>query len=217
MTFQLGITAIKPEDAPPEDTIIALGRELIESTDVWRKAPDETPWHCRVSQHSKKDGTFDEFWSKLGVNKPENEKQFISSIKHVDQVKRISETQSIWTAYYTFPPPLSPRVFTVLQTIHLDSTTPRTGIIVSIPVDLSGDHELAKLERKGTKGRYVAAERILELDSGEVEWRMATAGTAGGMLPTFITESSMPKHIAADVTQFLEWFHTIRDNTATDT
>ena len=70
-------------------------------------------------------------------------------------------------------------------------------MIVSIPIDLSEDHDLVKLERKGTKGRYVAVERILELDDGEVEWRMATSANPGGMIPSFITESSMPGQIAA--------------------
>ncbi|KIM65328.1 hypothetical protein SCLCIDRAFT_542377 [Scleroderma citrinum Foug A] len=235
MTFQLTNRAVKLEDVPPEDAILALGGDLIGSTDTWRKgksfakgkvltlhlprnqAPDKLPWHCRVSRHSKEDATFDEFWSKLGVNKPENERQFISAIKQIVEVKHISQTQSIWSYCYTYPPPVSPRIFTVLLTTHLNNTTPRTGTIVSIPIDLSQDHELAKLEGKGTKGRYVAVERIVELENGEVEWRMATSGTPGGMIPSFITESSMPGQIAADVTQFLGWLPTTRDRTATNT
>lgn len=71
--------------------ILSLGRELIQSTDTWTKGksfakgkvltlhhnqdPDKLRWHCRVSRHTKEDATFDEFWSKLGVNKPENERQ----------------------------------------------------------------------------------------------------------------------------------------------
>lgn len=72
-------------------------------------------------------------------------------------------------------------------------------MVVSIPVDLSGpgDEDLAKLEEKGTKGRYVSVERLLELDDGTVEWRMATSSTPGGSIPTFITEGSMPGQISA--------------------
>lgn len=108
---------------------------------------DGAPWHCRVSEHTEEDATFDEFWGKLGVNKAVNEKEsdipsyrlplhiwltcavtrFIGPIKKVAQVKRISETQSIWTLYYTFPPPVSPRVFTVLQTVHLIKSSPKSG------------------------------------------------------------------------------------------
>lgn len=232
-TFQLTNNAVKLGDIPPESTIISLGNELLAATDSWRKGKtfakgkvltlhrppgygDESSWYCRVSRHDKEDATFDEFWSKLGVNKAENEKQFVSAIKQVAEVKRISATQSIWTLYYTYPPPVSPRVFTVLQTTYLNSAAPRSGLIISIPIDLSEDEELAKIERKGVRGRYVAVERLLELDDGKVEWRMATSASPGGMIPSFIAKSSMPGQIAADVTHFLKWFHTIRNSTAVE-
>ena len=70
-------------------------------------------------------------------------------------------------------------------------------IIVSIPIDLSADEELAKIEEKGTKGRYVSVERLLELEDGKVEWRMATSSIPGGSIPSFVSESSMPGQIAA--------------------
>ncbi|KAH7926625.1 hypothetical protein BV22DRAFT_1032623 [Leucogyrophana mollusca] len=229
MSYQLTITPVRPADVPSEETIISLAKEVLESSKSWKKGKafakggvqtysrakgpgDGAPWHCRVSKHTKDDATFDEFWSKLAVNKAENEKEFIAAIKKVAEVKRISPTQSIWTLYYTFPPPVSPRVFTVLQTTYLDESVPRTGIIASIPIDLSGpgDEELAKLEEKGTKGRYVSVERLVELEDGSVEWRMATSSTPGGSIPTFVAEGSMPGQISADVPHFLKWFHTIR-------
>ncbi|KIJ17466.1 hypothetical protein PAXINDRAFT_112508 [Paxillus involutus ATCC 200175] len=232
MSYTLSITALKPEDIPEEDSIIAIGQELLASTISWKKGKtfangtvltlsrpkgpgDGAPWHCRVSEHTKKQASFDEFWSKLGVNKAENEKEFIGAIKKVAEVKRISATQSIWTLYYTFPPPISPRVFTVLQTIHLDESTPRSGMIVSIPIDLSGNEELAKIEQKGTRGRYVSVESLLEMEDGRVEWRMATSSTPGGSIPSFVSENSMPGQIAADVPHFLKWFHTVREKGAT--
>ncbi|KIK31149.1 hypothetical protein PISMIDRAFT_670132 [Pisolithus microcarpus 441] len=145
-TFQLTNSAVKLGDIPPESAIIALGNELLVATESWKKGKtfakgkvltlhrppgngNESSWYCRVSQHDKEDATFDEFWSKLGVNKAENEKQFVSAIKQVAEVKRISATQSIWTLYYTYPPPVSPRVFTVLQTTYLSSAAPRSGYV----------------------------------------------------------------------------------------
>ncbi|KAF9246465.1 hypothetical protein BU15DRAFT_40332 [Melanogaster broomeanus] len=227
MSYKLSITPLKLEEIPAEDTIIALGKELIASTPTWKKGKtfaqgsvvtlyhpkgpgDGAPWHCRVSEHTKEDATFDEFWSKLGVNKAENEKEFVGAIKKVAEVKRISATQSIWTLYYTFPPPVSPRVFTVLQTTYLDESSPRSGLIVSIPIDLSSNEELARIEEKGTKGRYVSVERLLETEDGKVEWRMATSSSPGGMIPSFVSESSIPGQISADVPHFLKWFRTIR-------
>ena len=47
------------------------------------------------------------------------------------------------------------------------------------------------------KGRYVSVERIMELDNGNTEWRMATSSTPGGFLPNFLVESTMAKKIAA--------------------
>lgn len=70
-------------------------------------------------------------------------------------------------------------------------------IIVSIPVDLTVDAELSKLEERGVKGRYASVERIRELEGGKVEWLMATSSTAGGNIPTFVTENSMASQISA--------------------
>ena len=149
-------------EIPAEDAIVKAGREVLDSTATWKqgktyqkntvktfhrsKGPkDGAAWYCRVSEHTKDDATFDEFWSKLGVDKAENEMQyvavqrivcnscrsplarFIPDIKKVQLIKRISPTQSVWTLYYHFPPPVSPRVFTVVQTTWVSETAPRTG------------------------------------------------------------------------------------------
>lgn len=117
--------------------------------------------------------------------------------------------------YYVFPPPVSPRVFTVLITTHLESdSSPRTGLvfltrvlkmtktnsqirlIISNTVDLSGDQDLAKLEEKGVKGRYMSIERITELENGKVEWRMAVSSSPGGMIPAVVSEGSMAGQIS---------------------
>jgi hypothetical protein len=139
-------------------------------------------------------------------------------VKKATLVKKISATQEIWTMYYEFSSfGVSPRVFTVLQVTHYDSSNPRTGcvhlhryhalrifliqlfnsIFVSIPVDLSSDPELAKLEEKGVKGRYVSVESIKELSSGNTEWRMATSSSPGGRIPTFVVENTMASSISA--------------------
>ncbi|KAI0929154.1 hypothetical protein AcV5_006495 [Taiwanofungus camphoratus] len=226
-SIELSITPVKISEIPPEDDIIAVGQALLDSTSSWKqgktyqkgtvrtcsrqKGPqDGAPWHCRVSEHTAEDATFDEFWSKLGVDKAENEKQYISDIKKVTLVKQISPRQSVWTLYYTFPPPVSPRVFTVVQTTYLSETSPKIGLIVSMPVDLAGSADLAKLEEKGVKGRYVSVERLKELENGKVEWQMATSSTPGGKIPSFIAESTMDSTISQDVTHFLHWFHGIR-------
>lgn len=74
--------------------------------------------------------------------------------------------------------------------------TRHARIIVSIPVDVTDSEEYAKLEEKGVKGRYVAVERLQELENGKVEWRMATSSTPGGSIPQFVAESSMASTIS---------------------
>ena len=139
-------------------------------------------------------------------------------MKKATLVKKISATQEIWTMYYEFSSiGISPRVFTVLQVTHYESSNPRTGsvyplpclplrvvfltphldsLFISIPVDLSSDPELAKFEEKGVKGHYVSVESIKELPNGNTEWRMATSGHPGGRIPTFLVESSMAGSIS---------------------
>lgn len=151
-------------EIPSEDVILTAARTLIDSVTTWKagksyqkntvktysrpKFPgDGAPWHCRISEHTAEDANFDEFWSKLGVNKAMNEKEYVCDtsmyrfrvliaiiasrympeIKQATLVKQISEAQSIWSLYYTFPPPVSPRVFTILHLTHLDTSAPRTG------------------------------------------------------------------------------------------
>jgi len=226
--MQLTITQVKPSAIPSDEEAMAAADALLESTSSWKEgktyykqvktyhrakaAEDGAPWHCRVSVHKPEEATFEKLWAKLGKDKAINEKEFIPDIKKVTKVKEISPTQNIWTAYYTFAPPVSPRVFTVVQITRLNESSPRSGTIVSIPVDLTEDSELAQLEEKGVKGRYVSVERILELEDGTIEWRMATSSTPGGSIPTYFVERSMAGKIAEDVPHFMKWLHSLPDN-----
>jgi hypothetical protein len=147
------ISLIAPIEIPSEDEIIAAAQSVLESTPEWkegkafhknsvqtysrpklqgRKSSHEAGWHCRVSTHPPEEATFDQFWSKLGENKAENEQKlvafqprftlllieicrYIPEIKKVTLIKQISPNMSIWSLYYNFGIIVSPRVFTVLQ------------------------------------------------------------------------------------------------------
>ncbi|KAJ7174008.1 hypothetical protein C8R43DRAFT_976879 [Mycena crocata] len=223
--MQLTITQLKLSAIPSDEDAMAAADALLDATSTWKEgktikgvrtfsraktAEDGAAWHCRLSIHKPEEASFDQLWSKLGINKAVHEKEFIPDIQKVAKVKEISPTQNIWTLYYTFSPPIiSPRVFTVVQITRLKDTSPRCGTIVSIPVDLSEDQDLAALEEKGVRGRYVSVERILELEDGSIEWRMATSSTPGGSLPTYFVEKSMAGKIAEDVPHFMKWLHSL--------
>jgi hypothetical protein len=74
--------------------------------------------------------------------------------------------------------------------------------IVSIPVTYEGS---AAEEKGRVRGKYVAVERLRELESGETEWIMATESTPGGSIPPFLSEASMNSQVADDVPHFFEW------------
>jgi len=167
MTFSIVTVAL-----PSDEQVITAARNLLEATKSWKKGKayekkavqtysqqkgpgDGAAWHCRVSEHTPAEATFDEFWSKLGNS--ENEKEYVSNasrerssdderarnryineLKKATLVKKISPTQEIWTLYYEFSSfGVSPRVFTVLQVSHYDeSSSPRTGCVHPFPSHL---------------------------------------------------------------------------------
>ncbi|KAI0054027.1 hypothetical protein FA95DRAFT_27427 [Auriscalpium vulgare] len=214
--FHLTISKIlKPSELPSDEELIVASKEILKSTETWKHGKshqknkvhtfsrpkghgDGASWHCRVSEHGPQDATFDEFWTMLGSNHSENEKEYIGDVKKVTLVKKLSPTQEIWSMYYEFGSfGVSPRVFTVLQTTYYDPNSPRTGIFTCIPVDLSEDPELMKLEESAVKGHYCSVECVKELPNGNVEWRMATTSSPGGHIPAFLVDSTMGSTISS--------------------
>ncbi|KAK7054668.1 hypothetical protein VNI00_003131 [Paramarasmius palmivorus] len=179
-SFKLTITPpLKISDIPSEETIFAAADELINSTSSWKA--DKT--YHKSSKPSLEGSK--QVMEHLGTV------AYISDIQKVTQVKKISSTQEIWTLHYKFPPPLSSRVFTVLQVTRLKETNRERH--------LSGDQDLQKLEEKGVKGRYVSVERLLELENGNTEWRMATSSTPVALFLTSLSNRDVP--------HFLDWLH----------
>ncbi|KUI67348.1 hypothetical protein VM1G_02731 [Cytospora mali] len=128
---------------------------------------------------------------------------------------------------HKIPPPLKPRVFPVLQLIA--TAVPSRGgnggggttatarrrdefVVVSVTVgdfaegglkDMAG---LSAEKRKGVViGAYAAVERVRRLPGGEIEWVMATASDAKGVLPMWVQTRAIPGQIAKDVGLFLGW------------
>ncbi|THV06533.1 hypothetical protein K435DRAFT_711352 [Dendrothele bispora CBS 962.96] len=219
------LSPLKPSDIPPEEAIIASGKKILDASESWRqgktyhgivktfsrpKGPgDGGGWHCRVSEHKPSEASFDQMWGKLGKDNALSEVQFIPDLKIATKIKDISSTASIWSLTFKLSFPFSPRVYTVLQVVHYKDELPRSGIVVSVPIDLSSpsDIELAQLEGQGVQGRYVVVERIMEMENGNTEWRMATTGTAGGNIPQIFVEQTMASQVSEDVPNFMRWLH----------
>jgi hypothetical protein len=79
---------------PSDEQVVAAGRDVLEATNSWKKGKryqkntvqiysrpkgpgDGASWYCRVSEHTAAEATFDEFWSKIGSNHSENEKECV--------------------------------------------------------------------------------------------------------------------------------------------
>ncbi|GLB42739.1 putative protein of unknown function (DUF3074) [Lyophyllum shimeji] len=82
----------------------------------------------------------------------------------------------------------------------------RTGLMISIPVDLSSSDNMVELEENGVKARRVQVERIEELGGGLLEWRLVTCEDPGGMIPRPCATRMTRERIAKDVAFFLLWF-----------
>ncbi|ETS87598.1 hypothetical protein PFICI_01426 [Pestalotiopsis fici W106-1] len=94
-------------------------------------------------------------------------------------------------------------------------------IVVSIPVPDFGSSENSKLAKESGAqvALYVSVERIRKLaasssppqhdggnnNGGSIEWIMATASDAGGVLPQFVQNVAMPGVVWKDVPLFLGW------------
>ncbi|KAI1645701.1 uncharacterized protein F4817DRAFT_166366 [Daldinia loculata] len=124
-------------------------------------------------------------------------------------------------------PVLKDRTFPVLQmTATASSTTTSSSgeeeeeeefLVVSIPIPDFGTSEASKLarERGAQIASYVSVERIRRMGEGDgdgdgdggrkVEWLMATASDAGGVLPAWVQNVAAPGVIWKDVPLFLGW------------
>jgi hypothetical protein len=129
---------------------------------------------------------------------------------------------------HKIPPPLKPRVFPVLQLVASAVSPPGGGsgggggdrdefLVVSVTVSdfATGslkDQAALSVEKGIVVGAYVSVERVRRLpgqgeDKGKIEWVMATASDAKGILPLFLQTKAIPGQIAKDVGMFLGWIN----------
>jgi hypothetical protein len=82
-------------ELPTDEAVITAAKELLATTTSWKRGkiygkhavqtswrgadgPNEFSWHCRVSEHSREEATFDVMWDKLGPKGPDLEPELVS-------------------------------------------------------------------------------------------------------------------------------------------
>ncbi|OWZ66749.1 hypothetical protein AYX15_02071 [Cryptococcus neoformans] len=155
-------------------------------------------------------GLYERFRRGLLEYHSQNEREYIQACRETECLhvykKHVAE---VWRLTYKTPPPTNPRTFVVLLLSRELISEPhgeRAFMNISLPFSHPGCMEKKGNESKRVRGKYVSVERVQEMDKGkQVEWRMATSSDAGGNIPRFVTNSSLPNSIAEDVPSFLSW------------
>ncbi|WVQ75045.1 hypothetical protein IAR50_004654 [Cryptococcus sp. DSM 104548] len=173
---------------------------------------EELPEEVRAANvmSASPEGLYERFRRGLLEYHSQNEREYIESCRETEclQVykKHVAE---VWRLTYKTPPPTSPRTFVVLLLSRELVTSPkgeRTFMNISIPFLHPECPEKKGGEKNRVRGKYVSVERVRETDNGKaVEWRMATSSDAGGNIPRFVTNGSLPNSISEDVPSFLSW------------
>lgn len=193
---------------------------------------DET-WFCRRSCHrnapEKGTASWEEFINSFKDHHAETENAFTPTV--IGDRQAISwNTEGIevnahggrWTnitmvveemKHKIDPKPLKNRTFPVLQVSAILAGT-EEFLVVSIPINdfnKSPYAEYAK-DKSLVMAAYASIERIRVLpSSGEIEWIMATASDAGGVLPQWMQNLAVPGAVAKDVSMFMSWIPSQRN------
>ncbi|WVW86973.1 hypothetical protein I302_109029 [Kwoniella bestiolae CBS 10118] len=156
------------------------------------------------------EGIYERFRRGLLEYHSENEREYIESMRESEclQVYR-KHCAEVWRLTFKTPPPTNPRTFVVLLLSRELTGEPkgeRAFMNISIPFEHPDCPPKVNNEKSRVRGKYVSVERVREIEGGrEVEWRMATSSDAGGNIPRFVTNGSLPNSIAEDVPSFLGW------------
>ncbi|PHH52661.1 hypothetical protein CFIMG_008371RA00001 [Ceratocystis fimbriata CBS 114723] len=187
-------------------------------------------WVCRQSEHedAARKGTacWDEFARCFRDENAEAEKAFTPSI--VDReigvqwncegiVTNIEEktwgniTLKLKESRHRIGFPFKDRAFAVLQ-MTATVVGAQEFIIVSIAVNETRDSPLCRISKSPSvvNGAYSSVERIRKLPRGTIEWTVATASDARGVLPRWAQRRLVPPKIRHDVPLFLTWLATQR-------
>lgn len=184
-------------------------------------------WCCRRSVHQNvsEPGTaaWEEFRHNFKDNHAESEKAFTPTVIASRQAMKwdtsgieVEASGESWNnitvvveemKHRIEPKPLKNRTFPVIQ-ITAELVGTQEFLVVSIPLidfEKSPYSEYAK-DTSLVVAAYTSIERIRVLPTNsDVEWIMATASNAKGVLPQWMQNMAVPSAIAKDVEFFMSW------------
>lgn len=169
-------------------------RKVSERAHIFTKWHNDDFWAMRVSNHINL--TYEDMLATIFHNHTENEKEYIEMVENyklLDPSKDASWQSKIVT--YRLPFPFAKRDMAFWM-IKEETLVGKQFVIVSMPRDVSVEN---------CKGMYVSIEEVTRLETGGVQWTMATTSQAGGLIPNFLQRYALPGAIAADIPQYERW------------
>ncbi|KAG9236880.1 hypothetical protein BJ875DRAFT_503059 [Amylocarpus encephaloides] len=220
-----------PSSAAPvhlyEWTVPGKDLDQVEGMSQFSADRKDEYWCCRRSTHrnvaEKNTASWNEFVHNFKDRHAESEKAFTPTVIAARQALKW-DTEGIevevsgerWRnisiaveemTHKINPKPLKNRTFPVVQ-LTADLAGTEEFLVVSIPLtdfDHSPYSEFTK-DKSLVVAAYASVERVRVLPSnGDVEWIMATASNAKGVLPQWMQNLAVPSAIAKDVEFFMSW------------
>lgn len=216
-----------------EKTVSGKDLDKVEGMNQFRPDRKDETWFCRRSCHrnstDKGTASWAEFLHSFKEHHAESEKAFTPTVIGAREAMRW-DTSGVevqvhggnWTnitvaveemKHKIDPKPLKNRTFPVVQVAAMLEGN-EEFLVVSIPLNdfnKSPYAEFAK-DKSLVMAAYTSIERVRILPSKrDVEWIMATASDAGGVLPQWMQNLAVPSAIAKDVELFLSWIPSTRD------
>jgi hypothetical protein len=217
-----------------EKTVSGKELDKIEGMSQFSADRKDETWFCRKSCHRNKaekgTASWEEFTHSFKEHHAETEDAFTPTVIGAREAMRwdtsgieIESNGERWTnitvaveemKHKIDPKPLKNRTFPVIQ-IAAELEGVQEFVVVSIPLidfEKSPYAEYAR-DKSLVVAAYTSIERIRVLpENGDVEWIMATASDARGVLPQWMQNLAVPSAVAKDVEMFLSWISTQRED-----
>ncbi|KAF2840309.1 hypothetical protein M501DRAFT_690692 [Patellaria atrata CBS 101060] len=217
-------TGTTKRKTPASDGIITIRSKLYKSSDLPARRDGHTRqderWTSRSSTHEDKSAfrtaSWDEFNAVLFTDRNRNEGRYTPDILEVTEVCNWNDKMpqledgltdislSLWAMYHKMPTFLSNRRFMVI--VATARFSDNMFLTVKVPVE-----PVHNSTRPCIDGQYVSIEKVERFpDSREIQWDMATASDAGGMLPLWVQRPGIGPAIAKDVGLVMKYLHSFR-------